>query len=82
MRYYDGGATIGQLLVEAERWVHYYNERRPHRRLNYQAPNAYAEERGLGKAPHNYRVYVLKEMGGGQDVHVWTPASSLPESHK
>lgn len=44
--------TIGQLLAEAERWVNYYNERRPHGRLNYQSPNAYAETYGLGKAPH------------------------------
>ena len=45
-------ATIGQLLAEAERWINYYNERRPHGRLNYQSPNAYAEERGLGKIPY------------------------------
>lgn len=25
--------TIGQLLTEAERWVSYYNERRPHGNL-------------------------------------------------
>ncbi len=31
--------TIGQLLREAERWI------------NYQAPNAYARENGLGEAP-------------------------------
>lgn len=45
-------ATIGQLLHEAERWINYYNERRPHGRLNYQSPNAYAEERGLGTVPY------------------------------
>jgi putative transposase len=44
--------TIGQLLAEAERWVNYYNERRPHGRLNYQSPNTYAESLGLGKAPY------------------------------
>jgi putative transposase len=44
--------TIGQLLTEAERWINYYNERRPHGRLNYKSPNAYAESRGLGKAPY------------------------------
>lgn len=44
--------TIGQLLAEAERWINYYNERRPHGRLNYKSPNAYAEELGLGKVPY------------------------------
>ncbi len=44
--------TIGQLLTEAERWVNYYNERRPHGRLNYKSPNAHAEKLGLGKAPY------------------------------
>ena len=44
--------TIGQLLAEAERWINYYNERRPHGRLNYQSPNAYAAERGLGTVPY------------------------------
>jgi transposase InsO family protein len=48
MKYY----TIGQLLTEAERWINYYNERRPHGRLNYKSPNTYAEELGLGKVPH------------------------------
>jgi transposase InsO family protein len=44
--------TIGQLLSEAERWINYYNERRPHGRLNYKSPNVYAEELGLGKVPY------------------------------
>jgi transposase InsO family protein len=44
--------TIGQLLKEAERWINYYNQRRPHGRLNYKSPNAYAEEKGLGKVPY------------------------------
>ena len=44
--------NIGQLLTEAERWINYYNERRPHGRLNYKSPNAYAEELGLGKVPY------------------------------
>ncbi len=43
--------TIGQLLAEAERWINYYNERRPHGRLNYKSPNAYAREKGLGEVP-------------------------------
>jgi transposase InsO family protein len=43
--------TIGQLLTEAERWINYYNERRPHGRLSYQSPNAYARENGLGEVP-------------------------------
>ena len=44
--------TIGQLLQEAERWINYYNERRPHGRLKYKSPNAYADELGLGKVPY------------------------------
>jgi putative transposase len=44
--------TIAQLLTEAEQWVNYYNERRPHGRLNYKSPNTYAEELGLGKVPY------------------------------
>jgi transposase InsO family protein len=44
--------SIGQLLTEAERWVNYYNERRPHGRLRYQSPNTYAESLGLGKVPY------------------------------
>ena len=43
--------TIGQLLQEAERWINYYNERRPHGRLKYKSPNAYARENGLGEVP-------------------------------
>lgn len=43
--------TIGQLLTEAERWINYYNERRPHGRLKYKSPNAYARENGLGEVP-------------------------------
>jgi putative transposase len=43
--------TIGQLLAEAERWINYYNERRPHGRLSYKSPNAYARENGLGEVP-------------------------------
>lgn len=43
--------TIGQLLQEAERWINYYNERRPHGRLKYKSPNAYAREKGLGEVP-------------------------------
>lgn len=48
MRY----GTMGQLLAEAERWINYYNERRPHGRLKYKSPNTYAEEKGLGKVPY------------------------------
>ena len=44
--------TVGQLLTEAERWINYYNERRPHGRLKYKSPNAYADELGLGKVPY------------------------------
>jgi transposase InsO family protein len=44
--------SIGQLLTEAERWINYYNERRPHGRLDYKSPNTYAEEMGLGKVPY------------------------------
>lgn len=44
--------TIGQLLQESERWINYYNERRPHGRLNYQSPNVFAEKNGLGKVPY------------------------------
>lgn len=44
--------TIGQLLAEAERWINYYNERRPHGRLKYKSPNTYAAELGLGKVPY------------------------------
>lgn len=44
--------NIGQLLQEAERWINYYNERRPHGRLKYKSPNTYAEELGLGKVPY------------------------------
>jgi transposase InsO family protein len=44
--------SIGQLLTEAERWINYYNERRPHGRLSYKSPNTYAEKLGLGKVPY------------------------------
>jgi transposase InsO family protein len=47
-----GYKSIGQLLTEAERWTNYYNERRPHGRLDYKSPNAYAQEKGLGKLPY------------------------------
>ncbi|HEY6736367.1 MAG TPA: integrase core domain-containing protein, partial [Candidatus Saccharimonadia bacterium] len=44
--------TMSELLQAAEAWVNYYNERRPHGRLNYQYPNAYAAQRGLGTVPY------------------------------
>jgi transposase InsO family protein len=44
--------TIGQLLAESERWINYYNERRPHSKLKYLSPNQYAKENNLGNVPY------------------------------
>lgn len=43
--------TMGELLTETERWINYYNERRPHGRLSYLSPNEYARLNGLGDVP-------------------------------
>lgn len=57
--------TIGQLLTEAERWINYYNERRPHGRLGYKSPERIRGRTRTWKSSLHYREYVLREMGAG-----------------
>ncbi len=44
--------TLGEFLQEAERWIHFYNQHRPHEGLQQQSPDHYARAHGLPTAPY------------------------------
>ncbi len=44
--------TLGEFLREAERWINFYNQYRPHEGLHQQSPDHYAREHGLPTAPY------------------------------
>jgi putative transposase len=44
--------TFGEFLQEAERWINFYNQQRPHEGLHQQSPDHYAREQGLPTAPY------------------------------
>jgi putative transposase len=44
--------TLGEFLGEAERWINFYNQYRPHEGLRQQSPNQYACDQGLPTAPY------------------------------
>jgi putative transposase len=44
--------TLGEFLQEAERWINFYNQQRPHQGLHQQSPDHYAREHGLPTAPY------------------------------
>ncbi len=44
--------TLGEFLREAERWINFYNQVRPHEGLDQQSPDHYARDHGLPTAPY------------------------------
>ena len=44
--------TLGEFLREAERWINFYNQHRPHESLHQQSPDQYARDQGLPAAPY------------------------------
>ena len=44
--------TLGEFLQEAERWINFYNQHRPHEGLHQQSPDQYARDHGLPTAPY------------------------------
>ena len=44
--------TLGEFLREAERWINFYNQYRPHESLQQQSPNHFARDHGLPAAPY------------------------------
>ncbi len=44
--------TLGEFLPEAERWINFYNQQRPHEGLHQQSPDQYARDYGLPMAPY------------------------------
>ena len=44
--------TLGEFLQEAEHWINFYNQSRPHEGLQQQSPDHYARDHGLPAAPY------------------------------
>jgi putative transposase len=44
--------TLGEFLREAERWINFYNQLRPHEGLDQQSPDQYARGHGLPTASY------------------------------
>ncbi|HEX6553395.1 MAG TPA: integrase core domain-containing protein [Ktedonobacteraceae bacterium] len=44
--------TLGEFLREAERWINFYNQDRPHEGLQQQSPNQFATAHVLPMAPY------------------------------
>jgi putative transposase len=44
--------TLGEFLREAERWINFYNQQRPHEGLDQQSPDQYARDHDLPIAPY------------------------------
>src|SRR5438270_1254087 len=44
--------TLGEFLREAERWINFYNQLRPHEGLQQQSPDLYARVHSLPAAPY------------------------------
>jgi len=44
--------NLGSLLVVAEKWINFYNQRRPHESLNQLSPNQYAQKYGWKQVPN------------------------------
>lgn len=47
-----GYETLGEFKKEAERWLNFYNNVRPHESLMQKSPNEYAEENGYKNLPY------------------------------
>jgi transposase InsO family protein len=43
---------LGEFLEEAERWVNFYNKKRPHEALNNLSPNNFANKKNLQTVPY------------------------------
>ena len=39
--------TLGEFITEAEHWLNFYNNQRPHSSLKYKSPNQYARDNNL-----------------------------------
>ncbi len=44
--------TLGEVLREAEHWINFYNQYRPHEGLHQQSPDQYARAQGFPTAPY------------------------------
>ena len=44
--------TLGEFLREAERWINFYNQHRPHEGLHQQSPDQYVRAYGFPTAPY------------------------------
>jgi putative transposase len=44
--------TLGEFLEEAERWVNFYNKKKPHEALNNLSPNNFANKKNLQTVPY------------------------------
>jgi transposase InsO family protein len=44
--------NLGSLLVVAQKWVNFYNQRRPHESLKQLSPNQYAQKYGWQQVPN------------------------------
>jgi putative transposase len=54
----DRYPTLGSFLEQAQKWVNFYNNRRPHEGLNQLSPNAYAKKYGWKTVPYISRLSV------------------------
>ena len=45
-------ATLGEFMESAERWINFYNNRRPHSGVGNISPNAYAVQHGIKAIPY------------------------------
>lgn len=50
--------SLGSLLLVAEKWINFYNQRRPHESLGQLSPNAYAEKYGWKPVPNIVQLTV------------------------
>jgi transposase InsO family protein len=48
----DKYPTLGSFLDQAQRWINFYNDRRPHEGLKQLTPNAYAKKYGWKTVPY------------------------------
>jgi len=44
--------TLGEFLREAEGWINFYNQMRPHESLRQQSPDQFARNQGLPTVPY------------------------------
>ena len=54
----QGYATFGDFLDQAERWINFYNNRRPHQTADNLPPNVFAQKYGWPVVPYIYKLTV------------------------